>query len=463
MTALKSINKQSLIDFEDTLFMLIESKEKFDAGKVLYVDALVINSSDPKVFEHIFHEVRMHYDPDVYLKPIFAVAYKTLPDLYEQACDGITDLAKYEQIAQKVRIIKANISKLYLQQQFPNAEDGFLYKTLQYLFTRDISFVPVPNRLSRVNYYFPMLTDLLDDSDDHKALQVLFNAVKKGYLYEEKMLDKVHLCDNCGSSHHNLRETCKSCASIDLDIKDLVHHFKCAYVGPESDFEQEHSDELICPKCHKILRHIGNDYDKPSHIYVCNACDDPFQDPGFTYHCVDCKDVKDIHHLHEHKIKSLGLTTKGKYLVLNGLPKKTEKKSALTTDVLGVYEVAIFQNLLKQEQARCFGTGGTSVLGEVDVADPGMSSLSRREIQILQGELSITLMNYLNEFEMVTSLNPFSYYFLLINPDKERVAHIKDVIKFNLESLIRSNVKGSEAEVEVNTKPIKEIGDSFQF
>ncbi|HHS96258.1 MAG TPA: hypothetical protein ENJ45_06670, partial [Phaeodactylibacter sp.] len=78
MSAVRSISKQTLIDYDDTLFMLVETIDKFDIGQVFYIDAIVINSTNPKVYAHVFEEVRRHYDADVYLKPIFAVAYKNL-------------------------------------------------------------------------------------------------------------------------------------------------------------------------------------------------------------------------------------------------------------------------------------------------------------------------------------------------------------------------------------------------
>jgi ribosomal protein S27AE len=391
MSAVKSVSKQTLIDYDDTLFMLVETTEKFDIGQVYYIDAIVVNSMDPKVYAKVFHEIRRHYDPDVYLKPIFAVAYKSLSDLLMHSCDGITDLAQYQQIAQRVKQIKANNEQVFLQQEFYNAEEGYIFKLLQFMYSRGTPLMPFPDRFSRTNYYFPFLSDLLDDVDDGKAMEIIFHAKKKGFLIDDQMIDKVHLCDSCGSAHHNLRETCKSCGSIDLEIKDLIHHFRCAYIGPETDFMQEHSDDFVCPKCQKILRHIGNDYDKPSHIYVCNTCDHPFQDPRFTYSCVDCRTTNDIQHLQEFKIRKMLLSAKGKYLVLNGLPKKVETKLGLDSDVIGIYDVGIFQNLLKQEQARIRANGGNSVLGEVRVTDPELNLLSRREIQILQGELSIAL------------------------------------------------------------------------
>ena len=463
MSAVRSISKQTLIDYDDTLFMLVETIDKFDIGQVFYIDAIVINSTNPKVYAHVFEEVRRHYDADVYLKPIFAVAYKNLSDLLIHACDGITDLAQYQQIAQRVKQIKTNIEQVFLQQEFYDAEESYVFKLLQFMYSRGAPLIPFPDRHSRTNYYFPFLSNLLDDVDDGKALSIIFEAKKKGFLIEDEMIDKVHLCDSCGSAHHNLRETCKSCGSIDLRIRDLIHHFRCAYVGPETDFMQEHSDDLVCPKCQKILRHIGNDYDKPSHIYVCNTCDHPFQDPRFTYHCVDCRSSNDIHHLQEFKIRKMVLSTKGKYLVLNGLPKKVEKKNNLQSDVIGIYEVAIFQNLLKQEQARLRANGGNSILGEVHITDSELNLLSRREIQILQGELSIALKSYLKEFDMVTSINPYTYYFLLKDTTDEQVEELKEVISYNLQYLISSNIPNSKARVAVDTKHLKDFNEEFVF
>ncbi|MFT4665074.1 MAG: ribosomal protein S27AE [Patescibacteria group bacterium] len=463
MSAVKSVSKQTLIDYDDTLFMLVETTEKFDIGQVYYIDAIVVNSMDPKVYAKVFHEIRRHYDPDVYLKPIFAVAYKSLSDLLMHSCDGITDLAQYQQIAQRVKQIKANNEQVFLQQEFYNAEEGYIFKLLQFMYSRGTPLMPFPDRFSRTNYYFPFLSDLLDDVDDGKAMEIIFHAKKKGFLIDDQMIDKVHLCDSCGSAHHNLRETCKSCGSIDLEIKDLIHHFRCAYIGPETDFMQEHSDDFVCPKCQKILRHIGNDYDKPSHIYVCNTCDHPFQDPRFTYSCVDCRTTNDIQHLQEFKIRKMLLSTKGKYLVLNGLPKKVETKLGLDSDVIGIYDVGIFQNLLKQEQARIRANGGNSVLGEVRVTDPELNLLSRREIQILQGELSIALKSYLSEFDTVTSINAFSYYFLLSGTTDEIVEELKGVISFNMKYLITSNIVNSKVEVEVEVKKVEELEEEFNF
>ncbi|MEM8909411.1 MAG: hypothetical protein AAGD05_16310, partial [Bacteroidota bacterium] len=349
MITLNSVGKQALVEYEDLLLMMVEEEAKFDASKLYYVDAIIINSPDVNLFSKVFAETRKHYDPEIYLKPIFAVQYEHLPATVLQCCDGITDLTQYQLVAQTTRQIKERTERLYLQQKFPSTEFGAMYKTLQFLYAREIDLVPIPDRSSRINYFFPFLSRQLDDVDGAKALEILRLAKQDGYLNEEDAVDKVHLCNNCQSAHHNIRETCKTCGSIDLKVEDLIHHFQCAYIGPESDFTQEYSDDLICPKCQKLLRHIGVDYDKPSHIYGCNTCGDFFQNPVFTYLCVDCHEVNDIRHLQEHNIKKLLLTSKGKHLVLSGLPRKSYEQDGSEEAATGIYPFEIFQHFLKQE------------------------------------------------------------------------------------------------------------------
>ena len=51
MLAINKINKQALIEYEDFLFMYVEEEEAFDSEKIFYVDAIIINSSETRLFE----------------------------------------------------------------------------------------------------------------------------------------------------------------------------------------------------------------------------------------------------------------------------------------------------------------------------------------------------------------------------------------------------------------------------
>ena len=454
MLAINKINKQALIEYEDFLFMYVEEEEAFDSEKIFYVDAIIINSSSTRLFEKVLKVTRTHYDAEIYLKPIFCVQYEGLPLQVIERCDGLTDVTQYQKIARTTREIKNNVEKLFLQQKFPSNEFGVLYKTMQYLYTRNHDLVPFVDRHARLSYTYPFVSLQLEDEEQKKILDILKQGVRDGFLREEQMLDKVHICDACYSAHHNIRETCLHCNGIDLKVQDLIHHFQCAYIGPETDFMQEYTDDLICPKCQKILRHIGVDYDKPSHIFNCNTCSEHFQNPVFTYNCVDCGKISDIRHLQEHLIKRISLTAKGKQLVLSGLPKKTYESDSKVKEVTGVYELDVFKNILEQEKARTAFNPGRTFFGKVAVVDEKLNGISWKEKMILRDELARELKSYLKEYDMVTAVSAGEFYFLKLECTPEKLEELGELIVFNLEALVKSNVKDSQVVVSVNTQPV---------
>lgn len=454
MLAINKINKQALIEYEDFLFMYVEEEEAFDSEKIFYVDAIIINSSSTRLFEKVLKVTRTHYDAEIYLKPIFCVQYEGLPLQVIERCDGLTDVTQYQKIARTTREIKNNVQKLFLQQKFPSNEFGVLYKTMQYLYTRNHDLVPFVDRHARLSYTYPFVSLQLEDEEQKKILDILKKGIQDGFLREEQMLDKIHICDACYSAHHNIRETCLHCNGIDLKVQDLIHHFQCAYIGPETDFMQEYTDDLICPKCQKILRHIGVDYDKPSHIFNCNTCSEHFQNPVFTYNCVDCGKISDIRHLQEHLIKRISLTAKGKQLVLSGLPRKTYESDSKAKEVTGVYELDVFKNILEQEKARTAFNPGRTFFGKVAVVDEKLNGISWKEKMILRDELARELKSYLKEYDMVTAVSAGEFYFLKLECTPEKLEELGELIVFNLEALVRSNVKDSQVVVSVNTQPV---------
>lgn len=43
---------------------------------------------------------------------------------------------------------------------------------------------------------------------------------------------------------------------------DVLHHFLCAYVGPDYDFFETGKDHFSCPKCRRALLSEGEDWEK---------------------------------------------------------------------------------------------------------------------------------------------------------------------------------------------------------
>ncbi len=132
-------------------------------------------------------------------------------------------------------------------------------------------------------------------------------------LLEQDIFDRVHVCGHCGGSRFNVREECSKCRSPDLTEDSYLHHFKCAYQGPESDFRE--GDDLICPKCRKELAHFSVDYDKPGTFMVCGKCSSATTDPAVGFVCLDCATHSDGESISTSDIHSYFLTDQGRALV----------------------------------------------------------------------------------------------------------------------------------------------------
>lgn len=129
--------------------------------------------------------------------------------------------------------------------------------------------------------------------------------VERGFLSAD-FFDRVHVCSDCGSSHFNIREECPQCRSSHLREETYLHHFQCAYQGPESDFRK--GDDLICPKCRRELRHFGHDYDKPGTMVVCQSCGHATSEPMVGFKCLSCGSHMDGDAIQTRDIHSYSLT-----------------------------------------------------------------------------------------------------------------------------------------------------------
>ncbi|MDF1776254.1 MAG: response regulator [Rhizobiaceae bacterium] len=120
--------------------------------------------------------------------------------------------------------------------------------------------------------------------------------------------DRLHECGHCGSARLNVREECPECHSANLSEEPYLHHFRCAYQGPESDFRS--GDDLICPKCRRELSHFGRDYDKPGIMVSCATCGTSTSEPTVGFVCVDCAARSDGEAVRTRDVFSYALTEK---------------------------------------------------------------------------------------------------------------------------------------------------------
>lgn len=107
-------------------------------------------------------------------------------------------------------------------------------------------------------------------------------------LLSRTFFDRFHHCPHCRSARLNVREECQRCRSSDLAEVGLLHHYRCAYLGPEQDFEAA-GGRLMCPKCARELRHYGSDHERAGEAISCRACGHIADAAEVGFVCLDCE------------------------------------------------------------------------------------------------------------------------------------------------------------------------------
>lgn len=287
-------------------------------------DIWIVNHSNPKLVKRFLILMMRSNKIEVFLKPIFLQndfkkAYGDSYNFLKHLSDGtIKGLNFLEKIAH-IDTINLFIEKIRTTYNYKDksSDEYYIQKILFYYYTRMKSIIPILDRSSLSGYSYPRIEAFFKNKEDAyvRSRFLLRESFQLGFL-SRSYIDTSHLCKNCQSGFLNYREICPKCSGHDLKARDLIHHFRCAYVGVEKDYIFK--DKHVCPKCSSEIRNLGVDYDKPGKIFVCKdkKCNHEFQDAPIGVHCVDCKVEQSPEELIVKKIYSYELTTLGYEQVL---------------------------------------------------------------------------------------------------------------------------------------------------
>lgn len=260
-------------------------------------DVWLVYHTDQWLIRRFLRNVIHSNDIRIYLKPVFL--QEEFKKLYtDRSCylrylsDGYIEefdiFRKFPMIDLTERFIQKNIDKRNPADY--KTETNFLtQKTFDYYYTRGMVIEPVRESKSLTGYAYPRIEAYFYNKKESfvASRKMLHYAYEHGWL-SRRYIDTAHLCKECNSGFLNYRESCPKCDGHDLKARLLIHHFRCAHVGIETDFERE--GKLICPKCTAQLRNVGVDYDRPGRVYICNnsKCKHEFQDAPIGVLCIDC-------------------------------------------------------------------------------------------------------------------------------------------------------------------------------
>ena len=122
----------------------------------------------------------------------------------------------------------------------PSPDEGLLHdeQVLMELFLYGTvtQIVPIINPAKPEGYSYSGIPRL--DWDTKRTTQVLDGLVRKGYLNAE-LVDKMVLCQTCGSGNLRIVKSCPKCGSLNLHKECLIEHFSCGAVERQNAFESK--------------------------------------------------------------------------------------------------------------------------------------------------------------------------------------------------------------------------------
>lgn len=399
---------------DDLLVLVVSDPENITVGEVeeYGVDAVLLDMKG-EVRNGIFkflNKIRTNNTKEVYLIPIFLLsAPDDLPEKVTELCDGKIHSADDPRIMNFSRRIN-NLIKELPELKLPPYATRVLTKAFRFMYTRKVELKPVIDVGSPTGYIYPFIhIHSSKDQTDQESLPLLSDALNEGY-FKSSFIDRVHLCPDCLSVYHNFREMCPKCKSPQLQAENIVHHFVCAYVGPESDFQVD--NDMICPKCKKILRHIGVDYDKPSLAYECVDCKNFFQEPEMESYCFSCKSHNSVDNLIPYDVQSFTLTDLGCEIAKIGISSPSLKDEIFFP---GFMPYKIFSTYLQFEIDRTQRFSSCTVVGSIGLKFMTDNVLGKQKLNKILYDIS----------EIILKTSPpssiFSFKnntFLMIVPDE---------------------------------------------
>ena len=267
-------------------------------------------------------------------------------------------------------------------------------EVLTYLAGRgaDARLEPAASNTARIGYTYPEISEILGckPGDEVAMLEFLADA---GCL-ERELFDKIDLCPFCLHSNLRLRRLCPHCRSSLIMKKEVLHHFRCGWIGIEED--TRHGTDLVCPKCKKHMRHIGVDYERASQSYYCTTCQKIFAQPLEEFLSVPCgrqiaKDGTMMQPIFVYTMTPVGAEAADKQS-FDGVP----VQRGIIESRFSLYTAKYIENRLAELVNRYlrYRAGFSAVLISVDefstwVADKGhvvASQLVKRLSSLLKGE-----------------------------------------------------------------------------
>ena len=287
-----------------------------------YFDCIYINTKTDRAFQAILLGASPILSYKCSYKPIFAnTAMKGKEQVFDYIIDGYVSDMSNEKVYEIIDRIKAARQKYEIKDEMARPTNPYqLFANInKYHLSRDKR--TLEHKLiekSSLGYINPIMEHYHSLGLFHLSDLFMWkdSMLEAGVLQVKKFIMKEHLCPKCNHSHLLYTECCPQCGSSNLSIQNIIHHFSCANVSAEETYNV--GGVMVCPKCHKKLRHIGVDYDRPAVVYSCNDCENTFTVPRTMATCCYCESTVPVNTLVMRDVVDYEITNEGIRELSNG-------------------------------------------------------------------------------------------------------------------------------------------------
>ncbi len=405
----------------------------------------------------IVRYIKQSQKEQVYLKPLYI--YRDHPQSNSQidtVVDGIVTDEKVEDYYTRYRstidTIHSHIERLlpYTQIQH-NEEYNLELKIVRHLYSRTKPLSVIFSSQTLYGYTYPLVDILLGEKSYQEF--ILIDFLKNRKLVDGSFVDKVHHCPHCYSAYLNFREVCVKCGSSNIRGEDLIHHYRCGYEGPESDYVQ--GREEVCPKCHRVLKQIGVDFDRPAQVFSCNDCNQIFQEPDVDVFCINCGKITEVEKVLKRTIEEYRLTALGENSAVNGILFNLQDELRGTLDLV---DEAVFRKLLSVEVSRIkrYNKSVSSLIRLSFTNYIELASLEGEDLEKLNHEIGKAISDLIRTSDMVSFMNSTVMLMLFTETDYQWSRHAVNRIVQSLSDLVQNSIG---KELKITTKVIEISGE----
>ncbi|MCL7744736.1 diguanylate cyclase [Guyparkeria hydrothermalis] len=414
-----------------------DTLDKNDADSVAF---FLVGQETTEVLDQIRH-IRGAEAPAIYLKPIVVLTPSASGSPAEQAADAVVeertpDAPRLERMVDRFHPINQWIASL--ERNALSADGDPAFRLLRFLVSRGEEVTPVMTTASPEGFTYPTLEPLISQRAQKPSLLETLSFLENQQLVSGRFVTKAHFCSHCGSAFLNFKEVCPDCLSEDIDADELIHHFRCGHVAPQSDFATR--DGLTCPKCDRELRHIGVDYDKPSVVFQCNNCHNRFQSPSVVSTCYHCERTVEPEQQTLRRIHAWTPTAIGNSAAVHGMEQLFMR---VIDKQLNLWSLDALKQFVEVEKARNerYAKSHTSVaVLQFEHLSEMYIQLGRRAQQVF-AELAQVLTSVLRRSDIIAPRGDSTFVLVLPETDEEQAQRALERIDEGISTLLAGNLE----------------------